>query len=239
MPDETLSEIFERFIDMEYSHIELVIGAGSAIQPDKIAAQHDSIVYLCRTSRQVTPVAIYFDLEPETSGFIEMFTDACKLAKACKIVVVSVRASVHGTPFNEEIDRLRELTQIALFYGVVVGVVTEAGRLTDTPETVGSICKTVKGLGVTLDPSHYIYNLPKPKDFETILPYVLHVRLRDTTEKQFQAKVGQGDVEFGRIVIQLNKADYRGALCVALEPAVSVDTLAELRKIRLLLESLL
>ncbi len=152
---------------------------------------------------------------------------------------MTVRAAELGTPFNEEVERLRRLVQIAMKSGVVVGLLTESGRLTEMPDTVGSLCKSVKGLGVTLDPSHYIFGQPKMRDFDAILPSVCHVRLRDTTPNQFQIRVGQGVLEFGRLVIQLAKADFRRTLCVDIATLPDLDTAAELRKMRLLLESLL
>jgi len=236
---EPLAEIFDRLADLEYANTELVIGERGSIAPSQIADQHDSIVQLRRSSRRMVPIAIFFDVEPEAPNFREQFTAACQLAKDCKIAVITIHAAVPGTPFNEEIDRLRELVKIGVFYGVVVGVATEAGRITDMPETVGSLCKNVKGLGVTLDISHYIYNLPKPRDYESILPYVTHVRLRDTTQKQFQTRIGQGDIDFGRLIVHLSKVDYRRALCVDLAPLPNIDRDAELRKMRLLLESVL
>ncbi|GHT20356.1 hypothetical protein FACS1894189_9230 [Planctomycetales bacterium] len=57
---------------------------------------------------------------------------------------------------------------------------------------------------------------------------MIHIRLRDTTEKQFQVRIGQGIIEFSRLVIQLNKVDYRRALCVDLAHLPDVDPLAEL-----------
>jgi hypothetical protein len=71
------------------------------------------------------------------------------------------------------------------------------------------------------------------------LGYVCHIRLRDTTPTQFQVRIGQGVLEFGRLVIQLSKVDYYRSLCVDLAPIPDVDSMAELRKMRLLLESLL
>jgi hypothetical protein len=65
------------------------------------------------------------------------------------------------------------------------------------------------------------------------------VRLRDTSKSQFQVRVGQGEVEYGRLVTQLNTFNYRRALCVDLAPLPDVDQNAEMRKMRLLLESLL
>jgi sugar phosphate isomerase/epimerase len=236
---EPLANVFDQLVDLEYANTELVIGERGVIPSSKIAEHYDAVVQLRRSSRRMVPVAIFLDVEPDKPEYLEQFTLACKLAKDCKIVVLTVHASIHGTPFNEEIDRLRELVKIGVSYGVVVGLATEAGRITDAPDTVGSLCKNVKGLGVTLDPSHYIYNIPKPKEYELILPHVCHLRLRDTTQKHFQTRIGQGVVEFGRLVVQLNKVDYRRALCVDLAPLPNVDQLAELRKMRLLLESLL
>ena len=236
---EPLVDVFERLVDLEYTCTELVISDQGVIPPSQIAVRHESIVQLRRSSRRMTPVAIFFDVEPDNPNYMEQFTQACQLAKDCKVVVMTIHAAVPGTPFNEEIDRLRELVKVGVYHGVIVGVATEAGYITEMPDTVGSLCKNVKGLGVTLDPSHYIYNVPKPKDYESILPHVCHVRLRDTTPQLFQTRIGQGVVEFGRLVVQLNRVDYRRALCVDIAPLPNVDPLAEMRKMRLLLESLL
>ena len=51
--------------------------------------------------------------------------------------------------------------------------------------------------------------------------------------------MGQGQVEYGRLVTQLNMFRYNRALCVDIVPLPDVDQMAELRKMRLLLESLL
>jgi sugar phosphate isomerase/epimerase len=234
-----LQDILDRLADLEYTNVELVIGEQLPIPVSELITQYDSIVRTCRTSRRITPVAIYFEPEPTIPNYFELFTLACQLAKAIKVVVITVRSSISGTPFNEEYERLRQLVRIAMTHGVVVGLQTEIGRMTEMPDTVESLCKGIKGLGVTLDPSHYIFNQPKPKEYESILSYVCHVRLRDTTSTQFQVRIGQGILEFGRLVIQLSKVNYYRSLCVDLAQIPNVDPMAELRKMRLLLESLL
>jgi sugar phosphate isomerase/epimerase len=241
---ESLAGIFECLIDLAYANIELVIGEQDAILPAQIAERHDSIVQLRRTSRRITPVSIFFDVEsppddsndPKYIEYIEQFTNACRLAKDCKISVITIHSAVHGTSFNGEIERLEKLVKIGVYHGVVVGVATETGHLTETPETILSLCKLVKGLGVTLDPSHYIYGLSKPKEYESILPHVCHVRLRDTSQKQFQTRIGQGVIDFSRLVALLGNRNYRRALCVDIAEMPDIDQSAELRKMRLLLE---
>ncbi len=235
--DVPLQEVFDRLADLEYTNIELVIGPNGSLKPEEIRPKLDRLVHLCRTSRRVTPVALFFDLDPSAPVYFEHFSAACQLAKALKVVVMTVRSSVPGTPFNEEVERLRNLVQTATNHGVVVGLLTERGRLTELPDTVGSLCKTVKGLCVTLDPSHYTFQYSKPLDYDAILPNVCHIRLRDTNSLHFQVRIGQGVIEFGRLVIQLTKTGYRRALCVDLAPLEDLDSAAELRKIRLLLES--
>jgi len=245
IPGEPLADIFDRLVDLEYTNTELVISKRSAILPSQIAERYEAIVQLRRTSRRIVPVAIFFDVEsppddpsdPKYLEYVEQFTHACQLAKNCNIAVITIHGALPESSFNGEIDRLQKLVKIGVYHGVVVGVATEAGRSMDTPENAVSLCKLVKGLGITLDPSHYVYGLSKPKDYKSLLPYVCHVRLRDTTQEQFQSRVGQGSVDFGRLVDLLKNEDYRRTLCVDLAPLPDTDPMAELRKMRLLLES--
>ena len=95
------------------------------------------------------------------------------------------------------------------------------------------------GLGVTLDPSHFIYGPRGDINYDDLLKHVIHVRPRDTSKKEFQVRVGQGEIEYGRLITQLGRFKYNRALCVDIEPISDVDQNAEMRKMRLLLESLL
>jgi sugar phosphate isomerase/epimerase len=71
------------------------------------------------------------------------------------------------------------------------------------------------------------------------MKYVYHVHLRDTSKKQLQVRVGQGEVEYGRLITQLERVKYNRALSVNITEMPEVDHSSELRKLRLLLESLL
>ncbi len=238
-PQLSLQEIMDKLADLEYTSLELAIGEQGVVHPSDISGRFEEITQICRTSRRITSVGFYFAADPAEPKYMDWFIDACRLAKALKVVVVAVRAGIPGTPFNEEVERFKEMVRVATLDGVVVGVASEIGRLTEDPDTVGSLCKSVKGLGVSLDPSHYIFNQNKPREYDGIIDYVCHVRLRDTTRSQFQTLIGQGTLEYGRLVIQLGKSHFNRALCVDLAPRPDVDIVAELRKMRLLLESLL
>jgi len=238
--DLPLDTALRRLVDLEYTGVEITIHeSGGHLKPSEVSADLEQAVQTCRQTYRLTPVAYSVDVEASEADYYRQFAACCKLAKATKVVTIAVRSAELGTPFNAEVERLRELVRIASMEGVLVGMITEVGRMTEDPDTAVVLCDSVKGLGLTLDPSHYVYGPHAGVSFEQVLKYVCHVRLRDTSKEKLQVRVGQGQVEYGRLVTQLNKFHYARALCVDIAPLEGVDHHAELRKMRLLLESLL
>ena len=239
-PDVPLDDALSRLVDLEYSRVELALSErNSELKPSQVAAQFDDTVIRCRQLFRLTPVAFDIDIAAEGDEYYRQFAACCRLAKAIKVVSVAVPSGELGTPFNAEVERLRDLVAIATKEGVVVGLKTEAGRVSQDPDTVVVLCDNVKGLGVTLDPSHFVFGKANPINFDQLLRYVCHVQLRDTSAAQFQVRVGQGVVEYGRLISQLAQVGYDRALSVVIRPMPDTDHAAELRKLRLLLDSLL
>lgn len=240
-PDMPLQTALERLVDLEYTNVEVSLhDTGGNLRPSEIAADLERAVRVCRQTHRLTIVAYSVEIDaPNEEVYYAKFAACCKLAKATKVVALVVRASELGTPFNAEIERLRRLVAIASAESAVVGLLTETGRMTQDPDTAVVLCDNVKGLHLTLDPSHYIWGPHKGGNYEQVMRCTCHVRLRDTTKDKFQVRVGQGHVEYGRLVTQLNKFNYSRALCVDMMPLPEVDQNAEMRKMRLLLESLL
>jgi sugar phosphate isomerase/epimerase len=114
--------------------------------------------------------------------------------------------------------------------------------VTEDPYAAAGLCERVPGLGLTFDPSHYLAGPHQAKSFEQVYPYVRHVHLRDTGRgpNQFQVRVGQGEVEYGRIVSQLSRNGYERALTVDIRdiPDSPFPMEPEVRKLKYLLESL-
>jgi len=240
-PNLSVKDSLNKLADLEYTAAELIVGQNpesNLILPES-QEQFDDIVQFCRMSRRITPIAIYFDFEPENTHFFRSFELCCHMAKVSKIVQITIKSSEVGTPFNAEVERLRHLVQIGNTHGLVIGVATETGRMSEDPDALKSLCKSVRDLSVTLDPSHYIFGHAKPREYDHLFEYVSHIRLRDTTKNKLQVQIGQGIQEYGKLVIQLIKMNYRRALCVDLTPLPGLDQDAEMRKMRLLLESLL
>ena len=236
----SFGEALQHLVDLEFTAVEIMVHeSGGHLKPSEVVSDLDSAVRKCRDTHRLSVVAYSVDIEASGEDYYAQFAACCKLAKATKVVTIAVRASELGTPFNEEVERLREMTAVASVEGVRVGLLTEVGRMTQDPDTAVVLCDSVKDLGITLDPSHYIYGPHRGAGFEQVMKYVYHVRLRDTRKDQLQVRVGQGEVEYGRLVNQLNKVRYDRALSVDIAPMQGVDHLAELRKMRLLLETLI
>jgi sugar phosphate isomerase/epimerase len=229
-----------QLVEVEYSAVEIMIHEKDGhMTPSSVLTDPERAVALCRQTHRLTPVALSVDIDAPEPEYYQQFAACCRLAKAIKVVTITVRSAELGTPYNAEIERLRTLVALASRDGVRVGLLTEVGRMTETPDNAVEMCDSVKGLGLTLDPSHYAYGPHAGINYDQVMKHVYHVRLRDTTKEQLQVRVGQGDVEYGRLVNQLTKVHYDRALCVDIVPSTEVDQLTEMRKMRLLLESLL
>jgi sugar phosphate isomerase/epimerase len=235
-----LDAALAQLVDLEYTAVEIMVHeTGGHHKPSEVLADTERAVALCRQTHRMTTVALSVAVEAPEPDYYHQFAACCRLAKAVKVVTITVQSAELGTPFNAEVERLRAMVALASREGVRVGLLTEVGRMTENPDTAAVLCDNVKGLGITLDPSHYVYGPYAGANYQPVMKHVYHVRLRDTTKDQLQVCIGQGEVEYGRLVNQLNKVHYDRALCVDLQAMPGVDQHTEMRKMRLLLESLL
>ncbi len=243
-------EIFPQLVDLEFTAVELPIhetGRG-LVKPSAVLENVEVAGNACRETSRLTVSALSIDqTEGESADadlaaadkYYERFAACCKLAKSLKVVPLVVPAAELGTPFNAEIERLRELVRIASFESCLVALRTEIGCMTEDPATATVLCDNVKGLGLALDPSHYVTGPWQGRDIAKVMPYVYHVRLRDSTKTEFNVRVGQGEIDYGKLLSQLSHEGYDRALTIHMPPIDGQDHRAELRKLRLLLESLL
>lgn len=240
-PDRPKEEVLPMLVDLDYTAIEVPIHEQGFtwVRPSTVLSDPAQALKECLQTNRLTIAALSIDHPVEGERYLEEFAACCKLAKALKVVPMVVSAAELGTPFNAEIERLRELVRIASFEGCLVAMKTQIGCMTEDPDTATVLCDNVKGLGLSLDPTHYITGPRQGRDFSKVIPYVMHVHLRDSSKSELQVRVGQGEVDYGKLVSQLSHANYKRALSVQVQPIEGLEHRAELRKMRLLLESLL
>jgi len=138
-PELPLGQAMERLAELEFTAVELDIHeGGSHLQPDAVLADPTAAVAACSDLQRLKPVALSF-AAPADGMLYEKFDACCRLAKSLGIVTLVVESSELGTPFNGEIERLRKFVAIAASYGMLVGVKTEAERMTQDAETTATL----------------------------------------------------------------------------------------------------
>jgi len=181
--------------------------------------------------------------DAEGAAFRRRFEAVCRLAKVQTVAVITIPAAPPETPFDDEVKRLSALAGHAMREGLVLALMTDSKTLTADPAVAAGLCRAVPGLGLTLDPSHYIQGPLAGGNYDEVFPFVQNVLLRDTGRKpgEFQVRVGQGEIEYGRIVNLLERHSYVRALTVSILDSLDspFDVEVEVRKLKLLLESLI
>ncbi|MFT5324589.1 MAG: sugar phosphate isomerase/epimerase [Planctomycetaceae bacterium] len=231
-------EACEHIVHLEYDRIDIWLDESSNhLKPSEVAGDPEAFVLRYRDLSRLTPVAftVAHDIDTETMKGL------CATAKLLRVTQITVPSSPIGTPFNSEIDRLKQFVAIGNEAGILISIHTKGGQLTEDPHTAVELCQSVRGLGLSLDPSYYICGVHSNQSWDQVFPHVYHTLLRDSTDKQVQVQVGLGEVDYARIMQLLEREDYRRALSVDFDcTQLDHETLAlEMRKLRLLLETLL
>ncbi len=230
--------------DLEFSKVDVALHeTGPHLRPSQVAADLNAAAARLRHGPGLVVSA--FDVvlgDVNEEDLPRRFSAVCRLARLVAAPLLSVSAASAGTGLDAEVRRLERLRRIADKEGVLLTVITQTGTLTENPDVAVQLCERVPGLGLTLDPSHYIAGPHQGESYDQVFPFVRHVRLRDTGRgpNQFQVRVGQGEVEYGRIVTQLARHNYDRILSVDVRdvPDAPFAMESEVRKLKYLLESL-
>ncbi len=241
----TLDASIRQIAELEFNKYELaLIESGQHLRPSDVAQQFEVVLQRLRSGPGLNPSALHLDFGPvEAATLKRRFEVCCRLAKPLTIAVLAIPCAPLGTPLASEVQRLSELADIAHRDGLVLSVLTDQNTLTAQPDDAVRLCEQVPGLGLTLDPSHYIngpFQGPPPDE---LFEYVRNVHFRDTGSRpgEFQVRVGQGEIEYGRILSQLERVGYNQGLTVAILDELDnpFETDVEVRKLKLLLESMI
>ena len=237
-PDLELLDAIEFLSDLEFTAIEIALHESGHLKPSELLTDLDRSIQLLRHTHRLDISGYSIQLESTGEKHYEDFSQLCWLAKTTKVVTITVPSAEQGTPFNEEVEHLQRLVDIGEAEGVRVAVRSQLGCLSEDPDTLMVLCNNVDGLGITLDPSVYITGSARGKSLDNILKFVCNVHLRDTRPDAFQVSVGQGEVDYGKLITQLEREKYDRALTVHMAPMDDLDHRVELRKLRRLLETL-
>src|SRR5262245_2789092 len=191
----------------------------------------------------LVPCAISVEMDaPDGGEYDRQFKAICRLARITMVPLLTIQAGAVGTPIDLEVQRLTRLLRMAEKDGLLLTLATLTDTLTEDPDVAVTLCERVPGLGLTLDPSHYIAGPLQGKNYDQVYPFVRHTHLRDSGRgpNQLQVHVGQGEVEYGRVINQLSRYQYDRLLTVDIhdEGDQQFPPGPDTRKTQYLLESL-
>ncbi len=230
--------------ELEFGKLDVAIDEeGPHLRPSEVAADLSLAAQRVRIGPSLSPAAFQVNIQAGSPAqFQHQLRAICRLARMSNVPLLTMPAGPSGSGLDAEVERLRTLVQLVAAEGVILTVLTEAGTVTEMPAAALELCRRVPNLYLTLDPSHYLNGPNQGASFDELYPYVRHVHLRDTGrgQGQFQVRVGQGEVEYGRIVNQLQRCQYDRLLSVAIHdlPDAPYAMEAEVRKLKFLLDSL-
>jgi sugar phosphate isomerase/epimerase len=230
--------------ELEFNKVDVAIHEqGPHLRPSEVAADVARAAHRIRIGPSLAPAAFSVEIaNTDAAEYARQLRSICHLARLTAVAVLTIPAAPANMGLEAEVRRLTALVQLAEAEGVILTVATRAGTVTETPDAAVELCTRVPGLGLTLDPSHYIAGPNQGKNYDQVFPFVRHIHLRDTGRGpgQFQVRVGQGEVEYGRIISQLARHQYEQALSVQIHDIADAPYLMdqEVRKLKYLLESL-
>jgi sugar phosphate isomerase/epimerase len=230
--------------ELEFNKIDVAVHEQSLhLKPSEVVADVSAAAHRLRLGSGVAPVAFAVEIDAtEDKEYRRQLRALARLARLLAVPVLTLPAAASDTGIEAAVQRLTALVGEVAQEGVQLTLDTRLGTLTEDPDTAVALCERVEGLGLTFDPSHYLAGPHQGKPFEQVYPFVRHVHLRDTGRgpNQFQVRVGQGEVEYGRIVSQLSRHEYARALTVDIRdiPDAPFPMEPEVRKLKYLLESL-
>jgi sugar phosphate isomerase/epimerase len=241
---QSFEEALRAIAELQFTRFEAAVHeSGTHLRPSQVAADVHEAAERLRYGPGLAPAAFSVEIEAnDEDEYRRQFQAVCRLARVSAVPLLTMAAAPSDTPLDTEVRRLTCLCALADKEGVQATVATRIGTLTEDPDTAVALCERVPGLGLTLDPSHYISGPNAGKSYDQVFPYVRHVQLRDTGRgaNQFQVRVGQGEVEYGRIISQLARCNYDRLLSVDIHdtPEAPFPMQPEVRKLKYLLESL-
>jgi sugar phosphate isomerase/epimerase len=224
--------------EMGFDKVEICLNESTdQLKPSRVAADPEGHILQMKDASRLSAAAVF--LESETD--LPVFEGIVRFARLLKVAQITIESSPRGTPFNTEVDRLRERNAICHKAGIRLSMLTRSGTLAEDPHTAVELCQAARGLGITLDPSYYICRTSGSVDFDVVFPHVLHLHLRDTSQSELQVPTGLGEVDYNRIIAMLRQNNFQRTLSVDLLPRTleGDERLRELRKLRLLLTSML
>ena len=157
---EPLEKALRQILELEFDKFELaIVEDGQHLRPSEVGEDPEAALQRLRSGPSLTPSSLHLDFGPvDWSDPVHRrrFENLCRFAKLLGVAVITMHAEPLGTPIDQELKRLSSLSAHAMRSGLVLAMLTHSDTLTGDPQVALQLCKSIPGLGLTLDPSHFL-----------------------------------------------------------------------------------
>ena len=168
----------------------------------------------------------------------DLFARTVEFAIECGAKHVSALPGVHfdGVPEAESLGRCRDelawRCEEARAQGIAFGVEAHVGSIVPTPGAAAALVRSVPGLTLTLDYTHFTRSGISDSKVEPLIPFASHFHARCAREGRLQASFQENVIDYGRVLDIMRQVGYSGYVGVEYvwidwEHCNEVDNLSE------------
>lgn len=201
--------------------------------------------------RGLAPADIYLQTAPDFTSVApnhpdpavrrkarDLFSRTVEFATECGSRHVSALPGVHfdGVPEPDSVqlchDELVWRCETARAQSITFGVEAHVGSIAPTPDAAAALVRSVPGLTLTLDYTHFTRAGVPDSEVEPLLPLASHFHARGARAGRLQASMQENVIDYGRVLDAMRQVGYSGYVGVEYvwidwEHCNEVDNLSE------------
>jgi sugar phosphate isomerase/epimerase len=127
---------------------------------------------------------------------------------------VEFKDETYEDSFKRATEELAWRVEKAKEHGLTLGVEAHVGSLVQQPAQAERLIKSVPGLTLTLDHTHFIRLGVRQQDADTLIKYASHFHARNASPSNVQTVAAENVIDYGRVVQLMKETGYKGYIGV-------------------------
>lgn len=172
---------------------------------------------------------VFLQMDPDFAAYAANHPEAARRAKArdyfertleyaiaaeCRHITALPGVHFEGEPASESRSRCEEelawRTERAKMAGLVFGVEAHVGSIAPTPDAALDLVRSVPGLTLTLDYTHFASRGIPDAESEKLLPHASHFHARGARRGRLQCSLKENRIDYTRVLAAMNEFGYSG-----------------------------
>jgi sugar phosphate isomerase/epimerase len=212
-----------------FKHVDMAVFEGWAnLSPSAVVGREAEVgAQIQETCAQagISPVAFNVNLgESSVEVQEERLHSVGMVAQRLGVKVLAMKTSKPAVrSVEDEIKRLGRLAHVGVAQGIQITVESHVDTYSEDPNRVLEFMRAVPDLKFTLDLTHFLVGPFREQGYGELLPYIRHAHLRDTgpTRGALQVPLGQGIVDFEKLILDLNRSGLVNAVSVEIVDVIA------------------